>query len=123
MRKIRRIIEVGFPIAGMAVVFGAVLMIPPSTVQLQLQLIAVLIGVLMIEAGVWGLTQPFLPNERKYNALRDAADDFIDLVRELNSAALLDREADGETTHEVDASLVKMHAAVDAMANLAGLEE
>lgn len=122
MRKIRRIVEIGFPIAGMAVVFGAVLGIPASPVQLQWQLVAVLVGVLMIEAGVWGLTQPFLPNERKYNALRDATDDFIDLVRALNSAALRDREAHGETSEEVAVALANMHTAVDAMADLAGRE-
>lgn len=106
----------------MAVVFGAVLMIPPSQIQLQLQLVFVLVGVLMIEAGVWGLTQPFLPNERKYNELRDATDEFIDLVRELNTAALRDREAHGESSEEAEAVLSRMHQAVDAMADLAGKE-
>ena len=87
MRKFRRILDIGLPILGILVVFGAVLW-PVISLRLQLQVLVVLVGILMIEAGVWKLTSPFLPSERKYNALRSEVDRFIDLVRALNSAAL-----------------------------------
>ncbi|RMH21880.1 MAG: hypothetical protein D6701_01920 [Gemmatimonadetes bacterium] len=120
MRTLRRTIEVGLPILGMVVVFGAVLAIPAT--RIQLQLLVVLLGVLMIEAGVWGLTAQVLPNERRYTALRAEVDGFIDLVRELNAAATDDAGA-AERSPRFEAALAKMHASVDRMAELAGQED
>ena len=103
---------------GMAVVFGGVLFVPPS--DLQIQILVVLLGVLILEAGVWGLTGQLLPNERTYVALRDEGNHFIDLIRDLNAAATAkeDREAGAEQrfTETLDA----MHQSVDRMAGLAG---
>ena len=56
----------GLPILGMVVVFAGVLAVPPT--DLRLQIMVVLGGVLILEAGVWGLTNHFLPNERQYVA-------------------------------------------------------
>ena len=67
-RKIRRGIEIALPILGMGIIFGSVLFGPND---LQLQVLLVLIGVLILEAGVWGLTSGILPNERRYLALRE----------------------------------------------------
>jgi len=36
----------------------------------------------MIEAGVWKLTSPFLPSERRYGELREEVDGFIGRVRQ-----------------------------------------
>jgi hypothetical protein len=66
-RKIRRAIEMSMPLLGMGIIFGSVLFGPPS---LQLQVFLVLIGVLILEAGVWGLTSGLLPNESRCLALR-----------------------------------------------------
>ena len=62
MRVARRAVVLGIPLLGMAIVFGGVLFVPPS--NLQLLILVVLVGVLILEAGVWGLTGQLLPNER-----------------------------------------------------------
>ena len=108
------------PVMGMIIVFAAVLLIPPA--NLQIQLVVVLVGVLLIEAGVWGLTNPFLPNERQYVQLREEVDDFIDLVRQLNSAAV-DRGPRREVADkEFNETLEELHASVRKMGRLAGVE-
>ena len=122
MRTIRKAVEVGTPILGMITVFAAVLLIPPA--NLQIQLVTVLVGVLLIEAGVWGLTNPFLPNERQFVALREEVDDFIDLVRQLNTAAVK-KHSDRESTEEdtaFEATLADLHTSVRRMGQLAGVD-
>ncbi len=123
MRTIRKAVELGTPIVGMITVFAAVLLIPPA--NLQIQLVTVLVGVLLIEAGVWGLTNPFLPNERHYLSLREEVDDFIDLVRQLNAAAIEKRML-GDSTEQVNGAfeetLADLHSSVRRMGQLAGVE-
>ena len=121
MRTIRRLIEMGLPIVGMVVVFGAILL-PTINLNLQIQVVITLVGILMIEAGVWKLTSPFLPSERKFNALRRQVDGFIDLVRQLNNAAVESREKSDEPSLAVQEVLDSMHASVDKMGTLAGQE-
>ncbi len=123
MRTLRKAVELGTPIVGMVIVFAAVLLIPPA--NLQIQLVTVLVGVLMIEAGVWGLTSPFLPNERHFLSLREEVDDFIDLVRQLNKAAIdrrLSREITDEAEEAFEATLADLHTSVRRMGQLAGVE-
>lgn len=123
MRTIRKAVELGTPIVGMITVFAAVLLIPPA--NLQVQLVTVLIGVLLIEAGVWGLTKPFLPNERQFLSLREEVDDFIDLVRLLNKAAV-DRRIHTEIAEGANGTfeeaLADLHSSVRRMGQLAGVE-
>lgn len=122
LRGIRKAIEVGIPIVGMLVVFGGVLFISPT--ELQLQLLVVLIGVMMIEAGVWGMTKAILPNERQFVALRDEGDRFIVLMRALNEAKITDNLGSTDRTQAaVEAALEDMHASVRTMGVLAGQEE
>lgn len=85
MRRIRRTVELALPIAGVVLVLGAVLLLPG---HLAAQLAVVLLGLLLIEAGVWHLASPVLPSERRYVALRREVDGFILLVRRLNRATL-----------------------------------
>ena len=90
-RRIRRGLEIAIPLVGMSTIFLSVLFGPES---LQMQVIMVLVGVLILEAGVWGLTSGLLPNERHYLALREEGDHFIELIRELNAAAVTQKEGD-----------------------------
>ena len=115
-RSVRRVVDVALPLLGMLVIFGSVLFGSPN--NLQLQVILLLIGVLILEAGVWGLTSALLPNERRYPELRQEVDDFIELVRELNVAA---RETDGgrEDDTRFQSGVEQMHVAVERMAELA----
>ena len=85
-RKIRRAVEMALPLLGMGVIFGSVLFGPRD--NLQVQVLLVLVGVLILEAGVWGLTNALLPNERRYFALREEGDHFLGLIRVLNNAAI-----------------------------------
>ncbi len=112
--------ELGLPLLGMVIVFAAVLFVPPS--DLQLQIVVVLVGVLMLEAGVWGLTGRILPNERTYSALRDEGDHFIDLIRNLNAAAVAREAGVNGSDQRFDEALAAMHLSADRMAELAGKE-
>ncbi len=115
-RKIRRAIEMGLPLLGMLVIFGAVLFGPSS---LQIQVLIVFAGVLILEAGVWGLTNGILPNERRFVALRQEGDHFLGLIRTLNSAAVA-RDTGEESDERFRETRAQMHSSVERMAELAG---
>jgi len=120
-RTFRKAIEIAIPMVGILVVFGGVLFVPPSA--LQTQLMVVLVGVLMIEAGVWGMTTAVLPSERRYQALRDEGDRFIGLIRKLNEARIRDRrEGTEESAAAVQRVLDEMHGSVETMGEVAGRE-
>lgn len=123
MRHLRKAISVGFPILGMVLVFTAIL-VPTISLNLQLQIIVVLVGLLILEAGVWRLTEKILPNERKYTALREEVDAFIDRIRVLNAQGGKLRAE--ETVAELEAfqnTISALHESVDRMAELAGRED
>ena len=108
---LRAVITVGMNLFGMLIVFVAVLT-PQVSANLQLQVIVVLIGVLLVQGAVWKFTNPFLPSERKYDDLRNEVDDFIDLVRDLNEAAVNARSTRAlEATEKVEEVLMRMHMA------------
>ena len=121
-RKTRRIVETAITATGIGAIFGSILFVPPADIQLHLLL--TLLGVLLLEAGVWGLSKKILPSERRYLGLRDEGDRIIELIRELNSAAI-DRDrgfASGqhfqETLGEIQVSFTRLAelASVDAHA-------
>ena len=114
-RKIRRGMEIAIPLLGMGIIFLSVLFASDS---LQIQVLQVLFGVLILEAGVWGLTSGILPNERRYLGLREEGDHFIGLVRELNRAAVARKG--GRDDGSFGTTLERMHGSVDRMAELAG---
>jgi hypothetical protein len=122
LRSLRRAIAVALPVVGTIVVFAAIL-VPSISLDLQVQILVVLVGLLMVEAGVWKLTAKILPSERKFLALRAEVDSFIGLVRDLNTAAVELRS--GETPEKSAAfqdSLASLHTSVDRMAEVAGKE-
>ena len=63
-------------------------MLISSSLDIQQQLPLALIGVLLMEAGVWGLSSKVFPNERRYIDLREEGDNIIELIRKLNAAAV-----------------------------------
>jgi hypothetical protein len=117
-RKIRRLLEVALPVAGMGVIFGSVLYGPSS---LQLQVLFVLFGILILEAGVWGLANRLLPDERRYIALREEVDHFIVLVPQLNAAAVA-KKAGTEDDSQYRNLLEQMHASVKRMGEVAAVD-
>lgn len=119
MRRLRNAIQAAIPIAGAVIIFMALIFI--SDANPQTRLLVVLFGILVIEAGIWKLTNPFLPSERKYLGLREEVDGFIHLVRALNRTSLAARASgDDDDAKAVGEVLTEMHASVDYMAELAG---
>lgn len=119
MRAIRRFLSGAVPVIGVAIVFSAILFISPE--RQQLQIIAVIVGVVLITAGAWKITNPFLPSERRYTALREEVNRFLDQVRELNAAAARNRdEGSPETRTRYERALGALHRSVDRMGEVAG---
>ena len=114
-RKIRRVAEIALPVSGMAMIFTSVLYGGDS---LPLQMIFVLFGVLILEAGVWGLANKLLPDERRYLSLREEVEHFITLVPELNEAAVA-KEAGTENDARHRDTLEQMHNSVKRMGEVA----
>ena len=79
------------------------------------------LGLFLIEAGIWRLADPLLPSQRRYGALRTAVDDFVDLVRRLNTAAISSRRSgDAAAVAEMASVREEMHASVERMVEYAG---
>ena len=118
-RNIRRSIDVALTGLGIGIIFTAVLL--SSTLTIQMQLPIALVGVLLMEAGVWGLSSKVFPSERRYGDLRAEGDKIIQLIRQLNNAAVArDRGADDDGSFQ--ATLDEMHDSVKRMAELASRE-
>ena len=116
-RKIRRSIEIGLPLLGMVIIFGSVLL--GSPINPQLQWIFLLVGLLILEARVWGLTSRILGNKRIYLGLREEGDHFIGLIRKLNETGVA-RDDGHEHDERFRHTLEEMHASVERMSELAG---
>lgn len=117
MRKqIRRRLDICLTGLGVGVIFTAVILSASLSIKAQMPL--ALIGVLLMEAGVWGLSNKLLPNERRFVGLRAEGDTIIGLMRELNAAALA-RDSGDEGDDRFQSTLDEMHASVARMADLA----
>ena len=116
MRALRKYVDIGLPILGTVIVLAGALLL----FNLYARMAAVIIGVFLIEAGVWKLAHPLLPNERKFAALRSEVDDFIDLVRRLNAAALQVQAGDVTAEARFDGTRLAMLESVDRMTAFAG---
>lgn len=119
MRTIRRFSQIAFTILGAAIVIFAVFRV---TELYQRVLIAVL-GLVVMELGVWQVTRAFFPNEREYRPLREETDYFLKLVRRLNNAAISARQGTVEAETELEQLQSDMYHSVDRMRRLAGLTE
>jgi hypothetical protein len=119
---LRKILALGFTILGTVLVFLAIL-VPAITQSLWLQIAFVLVGLLIIETGVWRLASKALPEARRYLALRTEVNAFVDRVRLLNAHGVKLQTRDAEDIREeFDDTLHALHAAVDRIAEVAGRE-
>ena len=84
VRTLRMVMDTVLPFLGVVLILSTVLWVR----ELHLQIAIVALGIMLIEVGVWKLASFVLPSERKYVALRAEVDQFITLVRQLNTAAL-----------------------------------
>jgi len=112
-------------VLGVLTIFAALLIVPADRVQLQIMV--ALAGILALEAGIWGLTQQLLPNDRQFVDLRAEGEHFIDLMRDLNQASLASRggasDAEGDREEigaRFEGVLAQMHESVDRMGEVAG---
>jgi len=85
-RNIRRSIDASLTGLGIAVIFSAIIL--GASLDIRAQLPIALVGVLLMEAGIWGLSSKFVPSQRKYTKLRSEGDNMLQLIRELNAAAI-----------------------------------
>jgi hypothetical protein len=118
-KSIRRNIDMGLTAVGIAAVFSAIIL--GASLDVRAQLPIALIGVLLMEAGIWGLSAKFFPNQRKYCSLRDEGDRMLDLIRELNSAAIA-KEIGTEDAKRFQRTLEAMHSSVLKMSEFATVE-
>jgi hypothetical protein len=119
-RNLRRSIDLGLTGLGIGIIFTAIFLSASLDVQSQLPL--VLLGVLLMEAGVWGLSSKLFPNERRYSQLRDEGDKMIQLIRELNAAAIA-KDTGAEDAKRFQATLERMNESVLEMSRLASKKD
>lgn len=115
-RKIRRIIDILLTGFGIGLIIVTVLL--GELFRVSEQWPVVLVGVLLLEAGVWGLSTKAMSNERRFMDLREEGDNMIKLMRELNSAALARNEGE-EDEQRFKATLEKMYSSVERMGTVA----
>jgi hypothetical protein len=117
LHVLRKILDMSIPLLGIVVIMGAVLCLR----QVHAQIGVVLIGILVIELGVWKIAQEFLLNQRCCHTLRGELDRFIGLVRQLNDAALAVKTHETEHHRQVfDETHEAMKQAVERMVQVAG---
>ncbi|MFC1660171.1 hypothetical protein ACFL3S_01720 [Gemmatimonadota bacterium] len=122
MRNLRKTVSAGISVLGAVLVFLAILL-PSLSVDLGRQIPVVLLGLLLIEAGVWKLTERILPDHRRFHALRAEVDEFMTLMRTLNSRAVELKILGSDESHTAfQQSLEALHGSVDRMAEVAGRE-
>ena len=119
-RLVRKQIDAALTILGIGFIFAAVLM--RSSMPIESQLPLALLGVLLMEAGVWRLSARVLPSERRYSRLREEGDNMIRLVRELNAAALNKGKSKADD-QLFNSTLEAMHSSVSRMSLLAGVDD
>ena len=115
-RTLRQVMHTALPLVGVGIILGV------TCFKQELQDAAfVVLGVCLIEVGIWKLAHKLLPEQRKYHALRAQADQFLTLVRQLNTAALRVKEADTpENRRAVMEIRQNMQHMVDRMTAVAG---
>ncbi len=112
MSRLPERLEKALAVAGILFILVPLVLVE----NLTLQVVLAVLGILMIEAGVWGLARSFVPDDRTYIRLREETEIFLEQVRDLNEAAVEGREEAVEHHRE------QMHEQVDRLADAAGVE-
>ncbi|MGK7912895.1 MAG: hypothetical protein AB4050_15690 [Synechococcus sp.] len=110
-RRLNQNAPVMSTLTGLLIVYGGFILLQNDIYKL----VAVTIGLVFLEIGLWYGANPVLTSERRYKALRNEIDRFINLARELNAAVV-----QGLSQEEVDRVKNAMHSSVDLMGQLAG---
>jgi hypothetical protein len=119
MRKIRGSFHLALTIAGTVLIIYAVMAVE----GMYDRMLVVALGLVLIEAGIWRMTQSLFPNDRNFRPLRKETDFFITLVRRLNRAAVNAQRGSGSAVHDLAQVHDEMHHSVDRMFRIAGLTD
>lgn len=119
-RHIRRNFDYCLTGLGIGIILCAVIL--GASLDIVVQLPMALIGVLIMEAGVWRITTKLFPNERRFSGLRTEGDHMIELIRQLNSAAIA-KETGQEDARRFQETLQAMHDSVIKMSEIAAKDD
>ena len=119
MRTIRRLSQLFLTLSGTMTVIYAVTRVEPLRERV---LIAVL-GLIIIELGIWQITRVFFPNEREFKPLREETDYFLKLVRRLNDLTVRLNQGSSTAQADIDRLRDEMYHSVERMCRLAGRTE
>jgi hypothetical protein len=119
MRRIRGSFHLALTVSGTILIAYAVMYVD----GMYDRMLVVALGLVLIEAGVWRITQSLFPNERNFRPLRKETDYFIVLVRRLNRAAVHAQRGSSSAIHDLAQVHDEMHHSVDRMLRIAGLTE
>jgi hypothetical protein len=97
--------------AGLILIVGGIMM----PIPLRFQVMSVVLGILFYQTALLRMYDRFLPNERKYLALRAETDRLLNLVRDMNQAAVTARSMGMDRQGYVEPIVRQMHATVDRM--------
>ena len=117
-RNMRRGIEFCSALLGTFIVLAAVLFVPPA--YLQMQTIVTVVGILILQVGVWSLTRQVRVGERHFVLLREETQHFLRQVPALNASAVGIQEGVEEEKECFQATLKRMRASVTRMSEVAG---
>ena len=117
-RKLARVTDVCLPFVGVAVTLGAVVFIRENY---NTQVALVGLGMVLIQLGVWQTARRLVPDQRRCLALRAEGDRFLELLRQLNAAALAVKSDDTPETHRVVEEISStMRESIERMVAAAG---
>ena len=116
MRVIRRFSQVLLTLLGGSLVMLAVYRFD----GLYERVLIAALGLLIMELGIWQVTNAFFPNQREYKPLRQETDYFLKLVRRLNHAAVAAQRGTATALADLDRVEAEMHHSIGRMRRLAG---
>ncbi|MGH7446219.1 MAG: hypothetical protein ACREK1_00695 [Longimicrobiales bacterium] len=119
MRRIRGSFHLALTVSGTLLIAYAVM----SVEGMYDRMLVVALGLVLIEAGIWRITQSLFPNERNFRPLRKETDFFITLVRRLNRASVNAQRGSSSAVHDLNQIHEEMHHSVDRMLRIAGLTD
>jgi uncharacterized protein YjeT (DUF2065 family) len=119
MRRIRGSFHLALTAAGTLTIVWAVI----GVESMYDRMLVVALGLVLIEAGIWRITQSLFPNERQFRPLRRETDFFITLVRQLNRAAVSVQRGSETAPENLARIHADMHHSVDRMLRLAGITD
>lgn len=119
MRRIRGSFHLALTLGGTLLIAYAVMYVG----GMYDRMLVVALGLVLIEAGIWRVTQSLFPNDRNFRPLRKETDYFITLVRRLNRAAVNAQRGSGSAVHDLAQVHDEMHHSVDRMLRIAGLTD